>query len=90
MSGGFHVQPAALEDLAGGLRDGSEALESSTSPPPAPEVGACTAPVAAVLGLLTESAAGVVEGVGAAGDAVADSAALYAATDSAETGSFGG
>lgn len=88
MSGGFRADPATLESVASKLRGASSDLEGGASPPPAPEVGACTAAVSAVLSLLTESVAGVVEGVGAAGDAVAKSNERYVETDERQAGAL--
>lgn len=81
MSGGFRADPATLESVASKLRGASSNLEGGASAPPAPQVGACTAAVNAVLSLLSESVAGVVEGVGAAGDAVDRSRDRYVEAD---------
>lgn len=88
MSGGFRADPATLDGVASTLRGASADLEGSGSPPPAAEAGACTAAVNAVLSLLSESVAGVVEGVGAAGDAVAESSARYVETDERQAGAL--
>lgn len=88
MSGGFRADPATLDGVAGALRGASGDLEAGASAPPAPEAGACTAAVNAVLSLLTESVAGVVEGVGAAGDAVAENRDAYVETDETQADSF--
>lgn len=81
MPGAFYVEPGELDGVARRLRSGSDSLEGASSPPPAPEAGDCTAPIAAVLAYLTESTAGVVEGVGAAGDAVAECNSDYLEAD---------
>lgn len=88
MSGDFRADPATLEGVAGKLRRASSALEGGASAPPAPEAGACSAAVNAVLSLLSESVAGVVEGVGAAGDTVAKSRDVYVDTDRSQAGSL--
>ncbi len=74
---GFDVDRAVLEAVASTLHGAGADLESMADPPPAPEVGACTAAVSAVLALLTESIGGVVEGLGA----VADSNVIYGEID---------
>lgn len=88
MSGGYYADPASLAAVASRLRGASASLEGAASPPPPPEAGACTALVAAVLAQLTDSLGGVVEGLGAAGDAVAESDGVYAETDKAEADSL--
>lgn len=87
---GFHAYQAALEDIAGKLRNGSSGLEGTAEPPSAPEVGDCTASVSAVLALLSESIGGAVEGLGTAGDAVAGNSSVYGETDHNETQTFTG
>jgi len=65
---GFDVDRAVREAVVASTLHGAGAdLESMADPPPAPEVGACTAAVSAVLALLTESIGGVVEGAGCRG-----------------------
>lgn len=87
---GFRAGQPALEGIASKLRDGSTGLEGTVVPPPPPEVGDCTAAVSAVLALLTDSIGGVVEGLGAVGDAVARSGVQYGETDDNETTTFTG
>jgi len=87
---GFRAGQPALEGIASKLRTGSTSLEGTAAPPPAPEVGACTAAVSAVLALLTDSIGGVVEGLDAVGDAVTRSGAVYGETDGSETNAFTG
>ncbi len=60
---GYLIDRAAVEATADALRTGGAALEGTTDPPPEPEAGECTAGIAAVLALLTDSMASVVEGL---------------------------
>lgn len=88
MNGGFRADSATLDGVAAKLRDASSSLEGGASAPPAPDAGAVTAAVNAVLSLHAESVAGVVEGVGAAGDTVAANRDTYLDTDTAQAGAF--
>lgn len=88
MDGRFDADPVTLEQVARRLRGAAMDLDATPAPPPAPEVGPCTAGVAAVLAFLTGSAAGVCEGIGVAGEAVERSHALYAQVDAGEAGSL--
>jgi hypothetical protein len=87
---GFDVDRAVLEAVASTLHGAGADLESMADPPPAPEVGACTAAVSAVLALLTESIGGVVEGLGVVGGAVADSNVIYGEIDANARTAFDG
>lgn len=78
---GTHVDPDELTGLAGKLRNAATSLDEAPSPPPAPDVGEATEAVAGALALLTSSTAGIVEGLGATGDAVAEGRDLYEETD---------
>lgn len=88
MGGHVDADLATLEQIANRLRRSATALDATAAPPEPPEAGACTAAVSAVLAFLTDSAAGVCEGAGAAGDAVAESHTLYAETDQNEAHSL--
>lgn len=80
---GTEVHLGELEGLASKLHQGGAQLESVASPPPAPQVGLSTQAVAAALAMLSSSAAGVSEGMGAVGDAVRSGRDLYDETDQA-------
>lgn len=73
---GYRAEPAALETVAGTLRSASEDLDGAT-PPPAPELGVCTAPVADLLARLLDQTGTVVQGMSAAADAVEASKTQY-------------
>lgn len=90
MAGGFDVNTGGLDAIASTLRTASTNLDGTEAPPPAPEAGAVTGAINAMLGVLTSGAASVVESVGAAGDAVADGGAAYTETEANETQSFSG
>ncbi|MCA1675230.1 MAG: hypothetical protein LC799_24570, partial [Actinobacteria bacterium] len=81
MGGHLDADLATLEQITNRLRSAATSLDAGSAPPEPPEAGACTAAVSAVLAFLTDSAAGVGEGVGAAGNAVAESYTLYMETD---------
>lgn len=75
---GYGVGPGALDGLASRLRNGASDLEGGASkPPPSPEAGEITTVVTGLVGALSTSLAGVVEGVGAAGDALITSRDAY-------------
>lgn len=85
---GYSVEPGALSGLARRLNTGSTDLENSALPPAAPDAGVLTGSVAAVLGLLTQAVATVVEGVGAAGRAVTASDQTYSGHEGASADRF--
>lgn len=70
-----------LDTIASKLRSGGAQLEDGASAPPAPDVGMSTQAVAAALAMLTSSTAGISEGLGAVGDAVASGRDLYEEMD---------
>lgn len=68
---GYEVDPGDMEALASRLRRGSADLEGGAGAPPPPvDAGEMTAAIRGLVGAMSASLAGVVEGVGAAGDAV--------------------
>lgn len=68
---GYHVDSEQLEAIADKLRGASAELEEGTaSPPPPVQAGEVTEAIQSFVGAMTASLAGIVEGVGAAGDAV--------------------
>ncbi|MQA86714.1 MAG: hypothetical protein GEV03_19295 [Streptosporangiales bacterium] len=85
---GFRADPATLQDVAGRLHRAADDLEGGASPPPPPEAGAVTAAVNAVLSLQAESLAGVVDGLGASGNAVSANRDAYVNTDQNQAGSL--
>lgn len=79
---GYEADKANLEGVAGRLRSGASSLESGAgAPPPPADAGVVTGAVNGLVGALTTSLAGVVEGIGAAGDAVATSRDSYAGAE---------
>ncbi|WP_020669574.1 hypothetical protein [Amycolatopsis nigrescens] len=75
---GYGVNPGDMEALASRLRNGAADLEAGAgAPPPPAEAGEVTGAISGLVGALCTSMAGVVEGVGAAGDAVATSREVY-------------
>jgi hypothetical protein len=88
VSGQFDADLVTLQQVANRLRSAAGDLDAAGPPPAPPDAGACTAAVSAVLSFLTESAAGVAEGIGAAGDAVSRSHELYDQVDQNESRSL--
>lgn len=86
---GTHADLDELGGLASKLRNAGSGLDGSAAPPPAPDVGVATEAVAAAMALLTSSAAGIAEGVGAAGDAVAQGRDLYDETEQSNADMLG-
>jgi hypothetical protein len=77
------VDLAAMEGIASRLRTASTDLESTASPPEAPEAGDATGILALLLSHLTLSMDGAITGLGVSGDAVTDSRELFQQTDDA-------
>lgn len=75
---GYHYGSEELQSLAGKLRGASSDLEkgASAAPPPV-EAGEVTGAISGFVGAMTSSLAGIVEGVGAAGDAVVSGKDIY-------------
>jgi hypothetical protein len=85
----FKADLEVLDGVAQRLWTGSAGLEGGAAPPPAPEAGAVTGPIAATLSVLSQSLAGVVEGLAAAGDAVTETRGVYAEVDRQQSAAFG-
>lgn len=79
---GFTAAPQDLDGIAAKLRGSANDLDAAASTPPAVDAGEVSTVIDGVLQLHTESMAGVVEGLGAAGDEVAGNRAAYVGTDS--------
>lgn len=79
---GYETDSANLEGVASRLRNGASSLESGAgAPPPPAEAGLVTSAVNGLVGALTAALAGVVEGIGAAGDAVATNRDSYVSAE---------
>ncbi|OLT38729.1 hypothetical protein BJF85_08605 [Saccharomonospora sp. CUA-673] len=75
---GYGVERDDLGGIARQLRSGATSLEEAAGDPPgAPEAGEITDVVQGLVGALSTSLAGVVEGCGAAGDAVESGRQAY-------------
>lgn len=75
---GYDVNTGDLSGLASKLRGGANTLEEAAGKPPgAPDAGDITGVVQGLVGALSTSLAGVVEGCGAAGDAVESGREAY-------------
>lgn len=85
---GYTADPATLDSVVSRLRRGRDGLEATEAPPPAPEAGECTAAIAAVLALLTDSVAGVAEGLDAVAEGVLGSAGLYGTGEESAADTF--
>ncbi|MEV5543548.1 hypothetical protein AB0L13_42675 [Saccharopolyspora shandongensis] len=75
------ADPALLEALASRLRNASADLESQAAPPPDPQAGIVTGAVQGALALLTDALGNLSIGMGAIGDATAESRAVYVERD---------
>jgi hypothetical protein len=82
------VDPETLDSVAGTLRNASSDLDGSAGAPAAPQVGAASGAVAALLAFLADEAASISEGVGGAGDAVAAGGQSYLETDDGQAENF--
>ncbi|MCX2734051.1 hypothetical protein OOZ19_27730 [Saccharopolyspora sp. NFXS83] len=78
---GLHADPALLAGLASKLRGASADLEGGASEPPETRAGAVTGAVDGAIAVLAEALGNAVVDVGALGDAVAESRAVYVETD---------
>lgn len=75
---GYKADPGSLDGIASKLRNGANSLEEGAgSPPPPPSAGEISGVISGLVGALSTSLAGVVEGCGAAGDAVASGREAY-------------
>ncbi|MGI8309662.1 hypothetical protein [Saccharopolyspora hattusasensis] len=77
----LNADPALLEALASRLRNASADLETQAAPPPDPQAGVVTGAVQGALALLTDALGNLSIGMGAIGDATAESQALYVEHD---------
>ena len=73
-----------MQSVAERLQNAATDLENSETAPELPELGAATSAIAGALAVLTDSTAGVVEGFGALGNAVAHSGKEYQMNDQAQ------
>lgn len=68
---GYRTDTEQMHALASKLRGASSDLESGAADPPPPvQAGEVTEAINGFVGAMTSSLAGIVEGIGAAGDAV--------------------
>ncbi|MBB3662884.1 MULTISPECIES: hypothetical protein [Prauserella salsuginis group] len=75
---GYGAGTGSLDGIASKLRNGASSLEQAAGQrPPAPNAGEISGVVQGLVGALSTSLAGVVEGCGAAGDAVASGRDAY-------------
>lgn len=80
------VDQTALNGFAAKLRNASTDLENTTNPPEVPEAGDATGILGSMLSHLTQSMAGAVTGLGAAGDAVANGQDIFQETEDTNRG----
>lgn len=79
---GHTDDPEQLQAIAHKLRGASGELESGADKPPPPvEAGEVTDAIQGFVGAMASSLAGIVEGVGAAGDAVVSGKDAYVQSD---------
>lgn len=81
---GTEADPVLMQSVAERLQNAATDLENGETVPELPELGAATGAVAGALAVLTDSTAGVVEGFGALGNAVAHSGQEYQSNDQAQ------
>lgn len=84
---GFHADPEIFDRLRDRLSSGGDALDA-TPAPATPDAGAATAAIVGLIAQFTSAAADIVEAVGSAADAVAQSKTAYLTTDDQQTSAF--
>lgn len=75
---GYRAGSEEMQAVASKLRGASSTLEDGAADPPPPvQAGEVTDAISGFLGAMTSSLAGIVEGIGAAGDAVVSGKDAY-------------